>query len=112
MASYYRKFVKDFAKITAPLHSLADKSKTWLWNAKCELAFNTLKHRLTSTPMLILPRYDQEFILDVDASGDGGLGAQYYLKSSTTKNVWSRMPVELSQRLKGNIAPLEEKCLP
>ena len=74
MASYYRKFVKDFTKIAAPLHSLMEKGKTWTWSEQCEQAFNTLKHHLTSTPILVLPRYDQEFILDVDASGDG-LGA-------------------------------------
>ena len=74
LASYYRKFMKDFANIAAPLHALAVKGKVWVWTEQCEQAFNTLKYRLTSTSILILPRYDQEFILDVDASGDG-LGA-------------------------------------
>ena len=74
MASHYRKFVKDFAKIAAPLRSLTEKGKMWTWSEQCEQAFNALKHHLTSTPILVLPRYDQEFILDVDASGDG-LGA-------------------------------------
>ena len=47
MASYNRKFVKDFAKITAPLHSLADKGKTWSWNDQYEQAFNASSHLYT-----------------------------------------------------------------
>ena len=55
MACYYRKFVKDFAKIAAPLHALADKGKVWSWTEQCEQAFNRLQFH-TSTPILILPR--------------------------------------------------------
>ena len=41
---------------------------------ECEDAFNTLKHRLTSSPILAFLRFDVEFIVDCDASGEG-LGA-------------------------------------
>ena len=98
--------MRDFAKIAAPLHSLADKSKSWSWNEQCEQAFNILKYHLTSTPVLILPRYDQEIILDVDASG-GGLGAVFSQIIDDKEYVL----VELSSRLRENIVPLEEKCL-
>ncbi len=73
-ASYYRKFVRNFAQIAAPLHSLTEKSRAWCWSTRCEEAFATLKQRLTSAPILAFPHFDQEFILDTDASGEG-LGA-------------------------------------
>ena len=73
-ASYYRRFVRNFAHIAAPLYHLTEKGKNWCWSDDCEEAFSTLKHRLTSTPVLSFPRFDQEFTLDVDASAIG-LGA-------------------------------------
>ena len=77
MCSYYRRFVKNFAKIAAPLHRLSEKEKEWLWTDECDQAFNTLKHQLVSAPILSLPDFDQDFILDIDASGNG-IGAVLY----------------------------------
>ena len=39
-ASYYRKFIKNFAQIAGPLHVLTEKTKTWQWSTQCEAAFN------------------------------------------------------------------------
>ena len=74
LASYYRRFVKNFSQIAAPLFQLTHKGKHWCWNQECEEAFVTLKSKLTTAPVLIFPSFDQEFILDTDASGNG-LGA-------------------------------------
>ncbi len=71
LASYYRRFVKNFAQIAAPLHRLTEKGSSWTWSNECEDAFTTLRGKLTTTPVLTFPRFDQPFILDVDASGDG-----------------------------------------
>ncbi len=73
-ASYYRHFVKDFAKTAGPLHSLAQKTRQWVWTHECDAAFATLKIELTSSPVLVYPQFDNQFILDTDASGEG-LGA-------------------------------------
>ena len=48
MASYYRRFVKNFAQVAAPLHQLTQKDKKWNWNDECEHAFHHLKHLLTN----------------------------------------------------------------
>ena len=74
LASYYRRFVRGFARMASPLHSLSEKSKGWAWSDECEQAFNSLKHYLSSAPVLMLPNFNHDFILDVDASGNG-LGA-------------------------------------
>ena len=74
LASYYRRFVRGFAKIASPLHWLSEKNKPWAWTDECEQAFNLLKHHLISAPILKLPIFSQNFILDVDAS-ENGLGA-------------------------------------
>ena len=42
-----------------------------MWTDECDQAFNSLKHHLTSAPILRLPLFSQDFILDVDASGSG-----------------------------------------
>ncbi len=73
-ASYYRRFVKGFAQIAAPLHKLTEKGKRWSWTEECEDAFGVLKRKLTSSPVLSFPDFAVRFTLDTDASGDG-LGA-------------------------------------
>ena len=72
-ASYYRRFIKDFAQIAKPLHRLAERNTKFLWTAECEKAFHTLREKLTSTPVLAYPDFTREFILDTDAS-DTGIG--------------------------------------
>ena len=74
LATYYRKFVKNFAQIAAPLYRLSEKKKTWIWNEESEVAFDALKKKLTSAPILAFPDFMELFILDADASSYG-LGA-------------------------------------
>ena len=71
-ASYYRRFVRDFAKIARPLIELTKIGKEFLWSTACQDAFSTLKEKLTSPPVMGYPRNDAgDFLLDVDASGVG-----------------------------------------
>ena len=71
---YYRRFVKDFSTIAAPLFALMKKGVTWEWTDECEEVFEGLKAELISKPILALPTDDGTFVLDSDAS-DFGLGA-------------------------------------
>ena len=73
LASYYRRFIKDFAKITVPLHRLTEKNKPFIWSESCLEAFNELKRELTNHPILAYPDFNKEFNLDTDAS-DYGIG--------------------------------------
>jgi hypothetical protein len=62
LASYYRKFIKDFAKIAAPLTNLLKKSAvTYEWEEACNKAFETLKGILVKASVLKLPDFDKEF---------------------------------------------------
>ena len=70
-ASYYRRFVKDFATIAAPLHSLTHQGKKFLWTADCQRAFDRLKEALCTTPVLKFPKPEAPFVLDTDASLTG-----------------------------------------
>ena len=74
LSSYYRRFVRNFANIAAPLHQLTRKETQFCWSTDCASAFNQLKTMLTSAPVLAYPSFDQEFILETDASIQG-LGA-------------------------------------
>ena len=74
LASYYRRFVKDFARIAQPLHSLTQKGTPFCWSPACEGAFLQLKQRLIESPVLVYPDFGKDFILETDASALG-LGA-------------------------------------
>jgi len=74
LASYYWTFVQDFAKLAKPLHNLTRKNVTFVWNQECEAAFQALKERLMSAPILVPPRNEGQYVLDMDAS-DTALGA-------------------------------------
>ena len=68
MMGYYRKFVKDYAKIAQPLNNLLKKDTKFQWSEDCENAFNVLKTKLIEAPILRYPEFDKEFILSVDSS--------------------------------------------
>ncbi|XP_026445458.1 uncharacterized protein LOC113346084 [Papaver somniferum] len=70
LAGYYRKFVKDFGKISAPLTQLLKKN-AFQWSEKAIAAFKLLQTALTTTPVLILPDFSKEFAIECDASGFG-----------------------------------------
>ena len=75
MASYYRRYVRNFASTARPMVDLTKKGKKFLWSEACENAFNSLKRALISADVMGYPLNEAgEFILDVDAS-DLGIGA-------------------------------------
>ncbi|XP_052218279.1 uncharacterized protein K02A2.6-like [Dreissena polymorpha] len=75
MASYYRRFVKDFASKVKPMTELTKKDKKFKWDDRCQQSFEELKRELISPEIMGNPMNDGgEFRLDVDAS-DLGIGA-------------------------------------
>ena len=90
LASYYRRFIPNFAKIAGPLHALIVPASTkqklkrgevhkkdlppFEWTEECQKSFDALKDALTSAPILAYPDYSKPFILETDASLKG-LGA-------------------------------------
>ena len=68
LCNYYRRFVKDFAKIASPLNRLTRKSVPFVWDPCCDAAFQDLKNRLCSPPILAYPDFFQPFHLHTDAS--------------------------------------------
>lgn len=75
LTNYYRRFIKDYAKIAAPLHAATTGcEKKIVWTDKCDDSFKTLKGKLCTAPILDYPREDRIFVLDTDASF-GAIGA-------------------------------------
>lgn len=68
LASYYRRFIKDFSKIANPLNKLLKKSVPYAWKKEQQQAFDYLKECLISSPILTYPNWDRPFTLFTDAS--------------------------------------------
>ncbi|GJU11864.1 reverse transcriptase domain-containing protein [Tanacetum coccineum] len=71
---FYRRFIKDFSKISRPMTHLLEKNTPFIFSEECIQAFQTLKKKLTEAPILIAPNWDQPFELMCDAS-DYAIGA-------------------------------------
>ena len=69
LAGFYRRFVKDFSSTAAPINELTKKDLPFQWGEAQEKAFEELKMKLTSSPLLALP--DLTFEIECDASGVG-----------------------------------------
>ena len=74
LAGYYRRFIKDFAKIARPLNNLLQKGVPFIWGEAQERAFKTLREILCTAPLLQYPDFNKPFIVTTDAS-DYALGA-------------------------------------
>ena len=113
LASYYRRFIPNFAKWSKPLNALimppAHQAKVcemkkleltkFVWSKECQEGFDALKHALTTAPVLAYPDYSQPFILETDASLKG-LEQSSRKKAKTEKFTLSRMQVNLFDHLK------------
>jgi len=73
-AGFYRRFIKDFSKIAKPLRNLLNKDKSFHFDNDCLNAFETLKERLTTAPIITAPNWNLNFELMCDAS-DYAVGA-------------------------------------
>ncbi len=102
LASYYYKFIKNFAKIAMPLTNLLKKSsKTYEWDEVCNEAFETLKGILVKASMLKLFDFDKDFEIHFDASdvAIGGvlmqIGRSVAFKSKTLSETECKSPMNL-----------------
>lgn len=98
LANFYRKFVKDFSKISIPLTSIMGKNTTFKWGSEQEQSFNDIKQALITQPVLKLPSREGRFRVHTDAS-DYAIGAVLEQEDLQDKSI---KPVAyFSQKLHG-----------
>jgi hypothetical protein len=68
LAGYYRRFIENFSKISKPMTNLLKKTNEFEWTPECEHNFQTLKQKLTTTPVLALPDIQKDFVVYYDTS--------------------------------------------
>ena len=67
-AGFYRRFIKDFYKLSKPLCNLLEKNSTFDFDDVCLQAFNAIKEKLISAPIITVPDWSQPFEVMCDAS--------------------------------------------
>ena len=102
---YYRRFIQGFAQLAKPLHRLTERNFPFTWTDECQTAFDNLRQKLTSTPILAYPNFEKPFILDTDASNTG-IGAVLMMVVSMS----SHMQVGYLQNLNDNIVSRDANC--
>ena len=76
-ANFYRRFIQNFSHTAKPLNELKGK-KEWKWEEEYQRVFEELKEKITSQPVLALPRREGKFRVETDVSGHaiGGVLSQ------------------------------------
>jgi hypothetical protein len=67
LTGFYRRYVRHYASLAASLTDLL-RSTNFVWSTDTELAFTTLKKKMTETPVLVLPDFSKLFVVETDAS--------------------------------------------
>jgi hypothetical protein len=65
---YYRKFIKDYVHIIAPMEKLLKKDTRFQWNEYCRQGLDTLKEKMVTKPIPVFPDWEKTFHVHVDAS--------------------------------------------
>lgn len=109
LASYFRRFIRDFATIAAPLHRLLPSGTPYVWSDECQAAFDTLKRALTSEPVLCHFDDSAPTLLHTDASGHG-IGAVLLQRQRFEERVVAYASRTLTSAEK-NYTITEQECL-
>ena len=80
-ANFYRRFIRNYSTLAAPLTALTSLRLTFQWSSAAEKAFSELKTRFSSAPILVFPDPKRQFTVEVDAS-DSGVGAVFSQRSA------------------------------
>ncbi|CAB4443572.1 unnamed protein product [Rhizophagus irregularis] len=110
LCSYYRRFIKDFAKIAKPLHNLTKKDTEFNWKEEQQVAFDILRTKLIEKPILVYPDFDEEFMLITDGSKIG-LGAVLAQMNEDNKEVVIAYASRSTVGAEKNYPPTELECL-
>ena len=110
LASYYRKFVKNFSKRAKPLTKLLQKDIPFIWENDQQKAFEWLKTQLITAPILQHPDFNKPFYLHTDASGTG-LGAVLAQKDDNNNEYAIAYASRMLNRAEQNYSTTEQECL-
>ncbi|ESK81330.1 reverse transcriptase-rnase h-integrase [Moniliophthora roreri MCA 2997] len=66
--NFYQKFIGQFSELARPLNELTKKDKKFEWTKECQVAFDALKWKFLSEPVLIMPDTEKPFLIECDAS--------------------------------------------
>src|SRR5260370_39118839 len=80
-ANFYRRFIKDFSTIAAPLNKLKKEEREWKWGERQQTAFEAIKQAITNQPVLALPKAFGQFRVKEDASNYGTAEALLQLQA-------------------------------
>ncbi len=85
-ANFYRRFIQNFSQVALPLTDLTSTKKRFCWSSQAQTAFESLKSRFISAPILNTPDPSRQFIVEVDAS-EVGVGAILSQRSSSDERI-------------------------
>lgn len=92
LSNYYCRFIQNYAIVAEPLYKLTRKATGFQWSEMCQAAFDTLKNKRVSAPILVYPEFDKPFLLYTDASDNaiGGVLGQKHVDGEKVIAYWSR----------------------
>lgn len=109
ICGWYRRFLKNFSDVTAPLRALLHKGQKFIWTNECTKSFETIKDALVSAPILSCPNFDNPFVIQTDASSYG-LGAVLSQSYEDGEKVISYISRSLTKQ-EQNYSTTERECL-
>ncbi|CAF4527491.1 unnamed protein product, partial [Didymodactylos carnosus] len=112
MAQFYRRFIKDFASIAAPLNMFKNKNAKFEWTSKCQKSFDTLKQKLSQYPLLAFYNAKAKLKLKIntDASNTGIGGVLHQVNPDGRLQPVQYLSRSLSKR-EQKYSVVEKECL-